>query len=123
MSEKPPKRCSLMYVSSCQLDVERVCHDVMCDCVLQAKTTLNNALMIDLRRLNTKLDYSIKQIPTPYGTQTNLYRCTLILPYPEEVTVIGEGASKKDAERRCAAASCLKLMVGHACVHERGGRE
>ena len=67
--------------------------------------------MIDLRRLNTKLEYNVEFVAMAYDTQTNLFRCSVTLPYPEQVTVLGEGSTKKDAERRCAAASCLKLMV------------
>lgn len=78
---------------------------------LQAKTTLNNALIADLRRLNTKLEYDIEPVPVQYGMPTPLYRCSLELPYPERVVVVGEGGNKKDAERRCAAAACVKLMV------------
>ena len=79
---------------------------------LQAKTTLNNALIAELRRLNTKLDYVMERVVlTQYGVPTPGYRCTLELPYPERVTVVGEGGNKKDAERRCAAAACVKLMV------------
>ena len=70
--------------------------------------------MIDLRRLNTRLDYRVEPAPVPHGGGLKaLFRCSLELPYPERVTVVGEGATKKDAERRCAAASCLKLMVSH----------
>ena len=90
-------------------------------CVLQAKTTLNNALMIDLRRLNTKLDYKVDFVTMAYGTQINLYRCSVTLPYPEEVRVIGEGSTKKESERRCAAACCLKLMVSGWREGEREG--
>ena len=71
---------------------------------MQAKTTLNNALIAELRRLNTRLDYSMESIG-------GVYRCTLELPHPERVVVSGEGGNKKDAERRCAAAACVKLMV------------
>ena len=67
--------------------------------------------MTDLRRINAKLDYNTVPVPVPYGMQTRLFRCTLEVPYPERVTVVGEGTSKKDAEKRCAAACCLKLMV------------
>ena len=79
---------------------------------LQAKTTLNNALIVELRRLNTKLDYVMERVVLAQnGVPTPGYRCTLELPYPERVTVVGEGGNKKDAERRCAAAACVKLMV------------
>ena len=67
--------------------------------------------MIDLRRLNKRLDYRVEPVPCQRGNFINLFRCSLELPYPETVTVIGEGASKRDSEKRCAAASCLKLMV------------
>ena len=77
----------------------------------QGKTTLNNALQIDLRRLNTRLDYEVERVPTPYGSRTDLWRCKLELPYPEKVSVYGEGINKKDAEKRCSAAACLKLLV------------
>ena len=77
----------------------------------QGKTTLNNALQIDLRRLNTRLNYEVERIHAPYASRSDLWRCRLELPYPQQVMVCGEGSNKKDAEKRCSAAACLKLLV------------
>lgn len=50
-------------------------------------------------------------VPAPHGGRNQFFHCYLDLPYPEEITVIGEASNKKDAEKRCAAAACAKLVV------------
>ena len=77
---------------------------------MQGKTTLNNALQIDLKRLNTRLSYDVDHVMMP-GTWSDMWRCRLELPYPQQVTVYGEGINKKEAEKRCSAVACLKLLV------------
>ena len=91
---------------------------------VQGKTTLNNVLQIDLKRLNTRLNYEVFPISIA-GCRMGTWRCKLELPYPREVTIYGEGTNKKEAEKRCSAAACLKLLVsgGGSEGGREGGRE
>jgi len=38
------------------------------------------------------------------------------VPYPEPFTAVGEGFTKKEAERRGGSAACLKLFVSLCMV-------
>ena len=64
------------------------------------------------------------------GSRSDMWRCRLELPYPQQVTVYGEGINKKEAEKRCSVAACLKLLVrredesiGKGEGRREGGRE
>ena len=81
----------------------------------QGKTTLNNALQLHLRRLNKTLEYDIIRTTHPV-TRQPIFRCLVDVPYPEPFTAVGEGLTKKEAEKRGGSAACLKLLVSGWCV-------
>ena len=76
----------------------------------QGKTTLNNALQLHLRRINKTLEYDIIRTTHPV-TRQPIFRCLVDVPYPEPFTAVGEGLTKKEAEKRGGSAACLKLLV------------
>ena len=81
----------------------------------QGKTTLNNALQTYLRQLNKSLEYEIICTTHPV-TRQSIFRCFVEVPYPEPFTAVGEGFTKKEAERRGGSAACLKLFVSLCMV-------
>lgn len=74
------------------------------------KTVLHNALQVHLKRMNKKLEFSVNRAYVP-SLRRDVIRTFVKVPYPEAFTAHGEGNSKKEAERRCCAAACMKLLV------------
>lgn len=84
-----------------------------------SKTTLNNALQQQLRQAEMKINYDVSRVYVAEAKR-QVCRCSLHIPISEPFTVIGEGDSKKDAERRAGAAACVKLCVRTVyCTHSQ----
>ncbi len=75
-----------------------------------SKTVLNNSLQQQLRQAEMKLNYDVTKLYLP-EVKRQIFRCALDIPVPEPFTAIGEGDSRKDAEKRASAAACVKLYV------------